>query len=83
VLLASIAFGDALFQALVAIVHLRLTRTPAPRGVLRAPVVAGLTFLLLSLAMALGSLSAKPGPSTVGVGALALGLGVWLWWRRT
>lgn len=83
VLLASIAFGDALFQALVAIVHLRLARTPAPPGVLRAPILAGVTFLLLSLAMALGSLSAKPGPSTVGVGALVLGLGVWLWWRRT
>lgn len=82
VLLACIAFGDALFQALVAIVHLRLRRTPAAPGVLRAPLFASLAFLSLSLAMALGSLSAKPLESSAGALALVIGLGVYLAWKR-
>ena len=45
VLLTGIAFADALFQAAVAIVHLRVRRWPAPPGALRAPAAAAWAFL--------------------------------------
>jgi APA family basic amino acid/polyamine antiporter len=74
VLLTGIAFADATFQAAVAVVHVR-----GPRGGY-APPVAAWTFLLLEVAMAIGSLVRAPARSAYGALALLVGVLVWGVW---
>lgn len=81
VLLVGIAFADATFQAAVAIVHLRVRKTPLPAGVLRAPLIAPVANLLLNVAIAGGSLIAKPLESALGAAVLVVGVVVYMLWR--
>ena len=78
VLLTAIAFADAAFQAAVAVVHLRVRRGPAAPGVLRAPFVASIVFLGLSVAIAGGALVDKPFESAWGALVLVAGAALWI-----
>jgi APA family basic amino acid/polyamine antiporter len=80
VLLTGITFADALFQAAVAIVLLRVGSTPG--GALRAPAIAPWTFLLIELGLAIGCLVRTPKESAYGAAALVFGAGAWHLWRR-
>lgn len=72
VLLTGIAFADAIFQAAVALVHLRA-------GLSRfAPRVAAITFLVIEVGVGLGSLVRAPRESAAGAIALVVGVLVWL-----
>ena len=82
VLLTGMAFVDALFQAAVAVVHLRVRRDPAAAGVLRAPAAAAWIFLVLELGLAIGCLLRKPVESAYGATVLVAGAVVWWLWRR-
>ncbi len=81
VLLIGIAFADWTFHAAVSIVLLRVRNTPAPAGVLRAPLAAIGSFLALALFVAIGSLLQKPLQSAYGAAVLLSGLLVWRRWR--
>jgi APA family basic amino acid/polyamine antiporter len=81
VLLTGMAFADALFQAAVAVVLLRVRKTPAA-GVLRAPAAAAWIFLVLELGLAIGCLLRKPVESAYGAAVLVAGTGVYWLWRR-
>jgi len=82
VLLTGIAFADALFQAAVAIVHLRVRGTATGTRVLRAPAVAAWTFLVVELGVALGCLVRTPRESAYGALVLVVGVAAWRLWRR-
>lgn len=82
VLLTGMAFADALFQAAVAIVQLRVRGAPAAPGVLRAPAAAAWAFLVLQLALAVGCLLRKPIESAYGASVLVAGAAAWWLWRR-
>lgn len=81
VLLTGMAFADALFQAAVAVVLLRVRKTPAP-GALRAPAAAAWLFCVLELGLSLGCLVRKPVESAYGAAVLVTGAGVWWLWTR-
>jgi hypothetical protein len=81
VLLTGMAFADALFQAAVAVVLLRVRKTPAA-GVLRAPAPAAWIFLVLELGLAIGCLLRRPLESAYGAAVLVAGTGVYWLWRR-
>jgi basic amino acid/polyamine antiporter, APA family len=82
VLLMGIAFAETLFQAAIAIVHLRLRRSPGTERALPAPAIAPWTFLLIELGVAVGCLAGKPVHSAVGAGVLVVGAAAWFLWRR-
>jgi basic amino acid/polyamine antiporter, APA family len=79
VLLTGIAFADATFLAAIAVVHLRLRGAGGARY---APTGAVLTFLVISLGVAIGCLVRAPMDSAYGALALVVGAVVWLVWRR-
>jgi hypothetical protein len=66
----------------VAVVHLRVRRTPAATGVFRAPAAAAWTFLLVELGVAVGCLVRTPNESAYGAAALVTGAAAWHFWRR-
>ncbi|MBL8741374.1 MAG: hypothetical protein JNK04_09775, partial [Myxococcales bacterium] len=77
-----IAFADAIFQAAVALVQLRAPSTPRKPGALRAPPIAGVSVVVLSLAMAGGVLWQKPRESALGAALLVVGVAAWFIWKR-
>ncbi len=79
-LLTGIAFADWTFHAAVSIVLLLVRGTPAP-NVLRAPLAAIISFLLIALFVAFGTLVATPRESAYGAAVLLSGLLVWWLWR--
>jgi len=82
VLLTGIVFADLSFQAATAVVHLRVHNRAADERILRAPAFMSWTFLLITAAIALGSLWKRPLESAYGAIVLVVGIGVWWWWRR-
>jgi APA family basic amino acid/polyamine antiporter len=77
-LLTGIAFADALFQAAVALVHLRVRRAPPPAPrMFRAPAAAAWIFLSVELGVAVGCLVRSPRQSAYGAIALLAGVGAW------
>lgn len=82
VLLTGIAFADALFQALVAVIVIRRpTSVEEGRGGITSPKTAAWIFLLVELGLAIGCLVQKPRESAVGAGMLVVGVAVWLLFR--
>jgi APA family basic amino acid/polyamine antiporter len=81
-LLTGIAFAEVLFQAAVAIAHMRVRRTPTAVPVLRAPAIAPWAFLVIELGVAVGCLVSTPVESAYGAGVLLAGAGVWWLWKR-
>jgi APA family basic amino acid/polyamine antiporter len=76
ILLAGIAFADATFQALVAVVHLRGGR----RKYASAPVAW--TFFVIEVGVAIGCLVRAPAESAYGAFMLAAGALAWWAWNR-
>jgi APA family basic amino acid/polyamine antiporter len=78
VLLTGIAFADAIFQAAIAVVHLR---SGGPGRY--APGAAAWAFLAIEAGVAVGCLVRAPVESAYGGFMLAFGAAAWLLWRKS